>query len=71
MPAGMLAAMPVTADTDAMIPTPNGPAPRCVAKSGSTGLFETVELNMAKSPVLHNNMNGLNFIFLLIPLLLF
>jgi hypothetical protein len=31
-------------------------------KIGSTGLFDIVELKMAKSPALHNNMKGEMFI---------
>jgi hypothetical protein len=31
---------------------------RYAAKSGSTGLFERVELKIAKSPVPQNQMNG-------------
>jgi hypothetical protein len=54
----MLITTPVKADTDAINPTPDGPAPKCAAKIGSTGLFDIVELNMAKSPALHNNING-------------
>lgn len=50
-------------DTEATKPTPDGFAPRCDVKSGRTGLFYIVELNMAKSPLLQSNMNGLNFTF--------
>jgi len=51
MPAGILAMMPVKADTAATIPTPPASAPRWVAKRGSTGLLEIVELKIAKRPV--------------------
>ena len=50
IPAGMLAIIPVKADTAATIPTTDG-RPEMCGKSGSTGLFDMVELNMAKSPV--------------------
>ncbi|MBT9139298.1 MAG: hypothetical protein DDT31_01882 [Syntrophomonadaceae bacterium] len=63
-PAGMLAIMPVNVDTAATMPTTDRSAPKCDAKSGSTGLFDIVELNIAKSPVLHKSMNGLVFIFI-------
>jgi hypothetical protein len=61
----MLARMPVKAETDATIPTPAGSAPRCDAKKGSTGLFEMVELKMAKSPALQSRRKGL--IFMVFP----
>jgi len=49
----MLAIIPVKADTEATIPTSEGFAPRWVAKRGSTGLFDMVELKIAKKPVMH------------------
>lgn len=58
MPAGMLAMIPVKAETAATIPTPEGPAPRCVAKSGSTGVFEIVELKIARKPVMQRMKKG-------------
>lgn len=63
IPAGMLAMIPVKAEIEATIPTPEGSAPRWEAKRGSTGLLEIVELNMAKSPVVQRSMKGLNFIW--------
>ncbi|ODA43555.1 hypothetical protein THER_1718 [Thermodesulfovibrio sp. N1] len=57
----MLAIIPVKAETEATIPTSEGPAPRWVAKRGSTGLFDIVELKIAKSPVMHKSIKGLNF----------
>jgi hypothetical protein len=41
------------------MPTPDGSAPKWAAKSGSTGLFEIVELKIAKKPVIQKNLNGL------------
>lgn len=61
IPAGMLAMMPVKADTPAINPTSAGPAPRYEVNNGRTGLFEIVELNMAKSPEVHSKINGLIF----------
>jgi hypothetical protein len=58
MPAGMLAIIPVKAETEATMPTPEGPAPRCVAKSGRTGLFEIVELKIARKPVMQRIKKG-------------
>jgi hypothetical protein len=58
-PAGMLNRTPVKADTAATMPTPDGSAPKWAAKSGSTGLFEIVELKIAKKPVIQKNLNGL------------
>jgi len=58
IPAGMLAMIPVNADTAATMPTPDGPAPRCCAKSGSTGLFEIVELKIARKPVMQRMAKG-------------
>jgi hypothetical protein len=42
------------------MPTPDGSAPRWAAKSGNTGLFEIVELKIAKKPVMQRNLNGVN-----------
>ncbi len=61
-PAGMLAIIPVNAETDAIKPTPEGSAPRWVENRGSTGLLDIVELNMANSPVLQSSIKGLNFV---------
>jgi len=58
IPAGMLAIMPVKAETAAMAPTVEGPAPRCDAKSGRTGLFEIVELKIARKPVMQRMVKG-------------
>ena len=58
-PAGMLNRTPVKADTAAIIPTSAGSAPRWAAKSGSTGLFEIVELKIAKKPVIQRKRNEL------------
>jgi hypothetical protein len=58
----MLNTTPIKAETAATIPTPDGSAPRWVANRGSTGLFDIVELNIAKSPVLQSMTKGLNFI---------
>jgi hypothetical protein len=62
IPAGRLAIIPAKADIAATMPTPEGSAPRCEAKRGSTGLFEIVELKIAKNPVVHKIRKGLNFI---------
>jgi len=40
------------------MPTPEGPAPRWVAKSGRTGLFEIVELKIARKPVMQRVKKG-------------
>jgi len=61
MPAGMLATIPVNADTPAMIPTPVGLAPRNAVNSGKTGLFEIVELNIAKIPEVQRRIKGVTF----------
>jgi len=61
IPAGMLAMIPVKADTPAIIPTPAGPAPRYEVNIGSTGLFEIVELNMARSPEAQSKIKGVIF----------
>jgi len=58
MPAGILAMMPVNAETAATMPTPDGAAPRCWAKSGSTGLFDMVELKIARNPVMQRRRKG-------------
>ena len=60
-PAGILAMMPVNADTPAIMPTPVGVAPRCAANKGSTGLLEMVELNMANKPEMQSKRNGVIF----------
>jgi hypothetical protein len=67
IPAGRLAIIPAKAEIAATMPTPEGSAPRWEAKSGSTGLFEIVELKIAKKPVVHNIRKGLNFIFQSVP----
>lgn len=59
IPAGMLAMIPVNADTPAMIPTPVGVAPRCSVNKGRTGLLEMVELKMANNPEVQRTMKGL------------
>ncbi|MBU4320354.1 MAG: hypothetical protein Q8N12_06620 [Thermodesulfovibrionales bacterium] len=48
-PAGMLATMPVNAETAAINPTPDGSAPKWEANRGSTGLLDIVELNRQKA----------------------
>jgi hypothetical protein len=58
----MLIITPVNADTEATNPTPDGSAPKWAAKIGSTGLFDMVELKIAKIPALHNTMKGVKFI---------
>lgn len=58
IPAGMLAMIPVNAETAAIMPTPDASAPRCCAKSGSTGLFEIVELKIARKPVIQRVVKG-------------
>ena len=63
MPAGMLVTTPVKADTEAINPTPVGPAPKWAVKIGRTGLLDMVELNMAKRPVVQRITKGLKFIF--------
>ncbi len=60
IPAGMLAMIPVNADTPAIIPTPRGVAPRCSVNKGNTGLLEMVELNMATNPDEQSKINGVN-----------
>jgi hypothetical protein len=64
IPAGILATIPVKADTAATKPTPAESAPRCEANKGRTGLFDMVELKMAKSPVMHSNINGLGLMII-------
>jgi len=54
----MLAMTPVKAETEATKPTPEGSAPRWAAKRGSTGLFEIVELKIAKSPAAQRMRKG-------------
>src|SRR5512139_2442918 len=63
MPAGMLAMTPVKAETEATKPTPEGSAPRWAAKRGSTGLFEIVELKIAKSPAAQSIRKGVTEAF--------
>ena len=60
IPAGILAMIPVNADTPATIPTPVGVAPRCSVNKGSTGLLEMVELNIANNPEVQSKINGVN-----------
>lgn len=57
---GILAIMPVKADTPAIIPTPVGLAPRYAVNKGRTGLFEIVELYMANNPEVQSNKKGVN-----------
>jgi len=57
---GILAIMPVKADTPAIIPTPVRLAPRYAVNKGRTGLFEIVELNMANNPEVQSNKKGAN-----------
>jgi hypothetical protein len=54
----MLHTTPVNAETAAITPTAEGPAPRWDAKRGSTGLLEIVELKMAKSPAAQSRTKG-------------
>lgn len=61
IPAGMLAMIPVKADTPAINPTNAGLAPRYEVNNGRTGLFEIVELNMANNPEVQSKINGLIF----------
>jgi len=50
--------MPEKADTAATMPTPEGSAPRCVAKRGSTGFLDMVELKIARNPVMQRRTKG-------------
>ena len=65
IPDGILAIMPVKADTPAIIPTPVGLAPRYAVNKGKTGLFEMVELNMANNPEVQSTMKAVNFRFII------
>jgi len=60
IPDGILAIMPVKADTPAIIPTPVGLAPRYAVNKGRTGLFEMVELNIANNPEVQSKIKGVN-----------
>jgi hypothetical protein len=46
-------------ETAATPPTAAGSAPRCDAKSGRTGLFAMVELNIEDKPAAQRRRNGL------------
>ena len=60
IPAGILAMIPVNAETPAIIPTPTEVAPRCSAYKGNTGLLEMVELDMATNLSVQSKINGVN-----------
>src|ERR1700681_4176357 len=50
-PAGKLISIPGIVDAITIQPISWGVAPRCAAKSGSTGVFDNVELRMASAPI--------------------